>query len=265
MFRNVFLKTLFNLRWQLLGWVLAVLFVAFITMSLFNSFNQNGIDQIVNSVPDSLKSLVGSVDDYKTIPGYIGQQIFGPNVVILTIIMAVMLFANVSANEEDRGGMQTLLSLPVSRTSVYFQKLFAVMLVISLVCASIILGTWLGLLVVDKSADYGRILQSTGAAILMNTAYGMVAYAVAMGTGKKALTIAVSSGYAFVSFVISSLAPAVKDLDVVDRFSIFHYYNNPQIMNHGLDAHSVIVLSSVIVSLVLLGWIGFVRRDIQTS
>lgn len=264
MFRSVFLKTIYNLRWSIIGWGLGIMFVSFLTMVLFNSFNQQGIDSIVNSVPDSLKSLVGSVSDFKTIPGYIGQQLFGPNVVILTIAMSVLLFVAVSANEEDSGRLQTLLSLPVSRTKVYFHKWLAVLLVIAVVCACIAIGIYIALPFVGKSADFERILASIFDAWLMNVSYGMVIYALAMGTGRRGLTIALGSGYAALSFIISSLAPAVKGLDIPNKFSVFHYYNNPQIMQHGLNYNHIYILLGVITILTFIGWLGFVKRSIQT-
>lgn len=263
MFRNIFLKTLYTLRWQTLIWCLAVAATALLTMSLYTSFSQAGIENIVESIPDSLKSLVGSVDDFKTVAGYIGQQIFGPNIIILTTIMSLVLFFSVSANEEDRGGLQTLLSFPVTRTTVYYQKLFAILLIIGVVSLSIMLGIWIGLLSIGETADYSRIVQSVVAAWLLNVAYGMVAYAVSMATGKKALAITVASGYAFVSFMVSSLAPAVDKLSVLDKFSLFHYYNNPQIMQHGLSGVSLLVLVGIIAILTYLGWMGFMRRSVR--
>ncbi len=264
MFSSVFTKSLFSLRWQLLGWGLAVGFAAFGTMALYNSFNQNGIENIVSSIPDSLKPLVGSVADFKTVPGYIGQQIFGPNVVLLTIIMSVLIAIGISVNEEDGRRLQTLLSLPVTRTSVFFQKWLAVLVVIAVVSACIVLGLALGLIVADKSADMQRVWLSTFDAWLMNMAYGMVAYCVAMLTGKKGITIAAASGYAAISFFISSLAPAVDKLKDIDKLSIFHYYNNPQIMQHGLNGKHVVVLLAAIALLTIVGWIGFTRRNIET-
>jgi ABC-2 type transport system permease protein len=264
MFRSIFTKSLYSTRWHLLGWGLAVTFAAFATMALYNSFSQNGIENIVNSVPDSLKPLIGSVADFKTVPGYIGQQIFGPNVVLLTIIMAVLLFISISASEEDDRRLQTLLSLPVTRTSVYFQKWLAMLVIVAAISGCIVLGLVLGLLVVDKSADMQRVWLSAFDAWLMNTAYGMVAYCVAMFTGKKGLTVAVGSGYAAVSFFISSLAPAVDKLKDIDRLSIFHYYNQPQITQHGLNGKHVAVLLAVIAILTVIGWLGFTRRNIET-
>lgn len=264
MFKSIFTKSLYSLRWQLLGWGLAVGLTAFITMALYNSFNQNGIEDIVNSMPESLKPLVGSVADFKTIPGYIGQQVFGPNIIILTIIMSVLLFVGISVNEEDSRRLQTLLSLPVTRTSVFFQKWLAVILVIAFVSACIVIGLVLGLLVADKTADMQRVWLTAFDAWIMNTAYGLVAYCIAMLTGKKGLTIAAASGYAALSFFVSSLAPAVDKLKEIDKLSIFHYYNQPQIMQHGLNGKHLAVLITVIAVLTIVGWLGFTRRNIET-
>lgn len=264
MFRSVASKTLYNLRFQLLGWFVSVTAVAALTMALYNSLSQTGIEGIVNSVPDSLKSLIGSVADFTTVAGYIGQQIFGPNIVLLTIIMAVLVCLGVSASEEDDGRLQSLLSLPVSRSKVYFQKWIVLVMFIGVVCLGIAFGIAFGLVVVDKSADWSRITESLLSCWLMNVAYGMVAYAAAMLSGRKSLAIAFAAGYAAASFVISSLATSVKSLSFVDKFSIFHYYNTPQIMQNGLSLRHLAVLVAVILGLTLIGWIGFMRRDIQT-
>lgn len=265
MHKTVLTKSLYSLRWQIAGWSLAVFAIAFLTMAVFNALSGQGITDIVKETPDAFKSLIGTTDDFSTIKGYIGQQVFGPNVVMFTMIMSIFLFVGIGSGREDRGLTQTLLSFPVSRSRVYFAQWLAVMIVIAIVCLAIIPGIYAGLLIVDHSADWQRILLSTFACFLMNAAYGLVGYAVAMATGKRALTIAAAAGYAAVSFVVSSLAPAVNWLKWPDKFSIFHYYNNPQIMAHGLDLKNIAILGGVLVLLTVIGWLGFIRRDVRTA
>lgn len=265
MFRNVFLKSLYTMRWQFLGWSMAIILTAFLTMVLYPSFSQNGIESIVDSVPDSLKSLVGEVADFKTIPGYIGQQIFGPNLYIISLIMSVLIFMSISSSEETDGRLQSLLSFPVSRTKVYLQKLTAASLVVAAISLTTVAATWIALLIIDESADYSRVWTSAFALCLINIAYGMAAYTVAMATGKKAYAVLVGAGYAVASLFITSLAPAVDKLETIDKFSLLHYYNNPQIMTNGLNGEHVFILIAVLVALTIIGWFGFVRRDVRTS
>ena len=265
MFKNVFLKSLYTMRWQFVGWAAAIMFIVFVTMVLYPSFSQDGVEQIVNSVPDSLKSLVGDVADFKTIPGYIGQQIFGPNLYIVSLIMAVLIFIGISASEESDGRMQSLLSFPVSRTKAYFHKWAAANLVVAAISLSTMLALWLALLIIDESADYARVWQSVLSLALINIAYGMVAFTAAMATGSKAFAILMGSGYAVATLFITSLAPAVDKLETIDKFSLLHYYNNPQIMTNGIDLSNTLVILAAIVILTLIGWIGFLRRDVRTN
>lgn len=265
MFSNVFMKSLYSLRWQLLGWSLGIIAIAFMTMMLFPSFSQQGIENIVNSVPDSLKSLVGNVNDYKTIPGYIGQQIFGPNLYIISLVMAIIVFLSISASEEADGRLQSLLSFPVGRTKVYFQKWLATCLVVAIISFMAFIAVWFALILLDKSADYGRIMQSAAELSLINIAYGMIVFAVAFFTGSKSWTLLVTSIYTVASFFITSLAPAVDKLKDLDKFSLLHYYNNPQIMAQGIHATHVWILVGVIAVLTIVGWLGFLRRDVRTN
>lgn len=253
------------MRWQLFGWTAAIIFIAFFTMVLYPSFSQDGIEQIVDSVPESMRSLVGDVADFKTIPGYIGQQIFGPNLYIVSLIMSILIFVSISASEEADGRLQSLLSLPVSRTKVYFQKLLAATTVVALISISVIAAIWIALLIINETADYWRIWQSIFAFTIINVVYGLIAYVAAMITGSKGYTILISSGYAVASLFITSLAPAVDKLETIEKFSLLHYYNNPQIMTEGLNGNHLLVLAAVAVVLGILGWYGFIRRDVQAS
>lgn len=265
MFRTVYTKTLFTLRWSLFGWLVGVMAIAALTMSLFDSFNQTGINDIVDAVPTQLQSLVGDVSDFITVPGYIGQQIFGPNLYIITIIMSILLFIGISSREEESGVLQTLLSLPVSRTRVYFEKLFAVLTVIAIVIASVAFALWISLSAIEKDVNYGRIWESVLELFVITSTYGLIAYSLAMGTGRRTLTMLFASTYVVASFLISTLAPAIDSLKTIDKFSLLHYYNSPQVMSHGINEKHLIVLCVASLVLIVVGWLGFVKRNIYSN
>lgn len=264
MFKSIYTKTLFDLRWLLLGWSAGIAFVAAITMALYNSLSQSGINSILATVPDSLKPLIGSVDDYTTVPGFIGQQIFGPNLYIMTIIMAIILTISVTVTQEDDRRLQTLLSLPVTRASVFLQKWLAVLTVVALASASVIVGIYVGLLAVDKTTDVSRLLESVAAFILINVTFATITYALGMFSGKRGLTITVASAYAVACLIISELAPSTDKLKFVDKFSLLHYYNNPQVMQHGLNDTHLIVLGSACLITIIISLIRFKHRNIGT-
>ncbi|MEP7205164.1 MAG: ABC transporter permease [Candidatus Saccharibacteria bacterium] len=263
MFKSIILKTLYEKRWSLLGWFMAVAIVSYITMVFFPSLSNQSIDQVIGSVPDSLKGFIGDTTDYNTINGFISQQLFGPNIIILTIVMSIILFLGVSSGDEDRGSLKTLLTYPVSRQRVLLEKFFAVFIIVGIVSFGIVIGALIGLFQIGEQASILRLLQSALECWLMNVAYGTIGFGIAFATGSRGLSVAVASGYAFISITISSLAAGVDTLKTIDHLSIFHYYNNPQVMNHGINFTDLLVLVVIIVVTLLLGYLGFRQRDVK--
>lgn len=263
MFKSILSKTLYEKRWMMLAWGLGMIFTAAITMALYPSFSQLGADEFVNSVPESLKSLIGSVESFKSIPGYVAQQIYGPQIPIMTIVLAVILYIGIGVGEEDRGTLQTLMAQPLTRTKIYLEKFYAGALVLTFVSITVGVGVLGGVIALGENISLMRLLQATLMLCLLNIAYGVVAYAIGMGTGKKGLAIGVSSAYAFLSFFISSLAPSVKALQPFEKLSVFYYYNTPQPVVVGLDWSNVLIMVGFIVVFLVAGLFGFLRRDID--
>lgn len=265
MFRNLYLKTLFNLRWQLLGWTGGIAFVIFLTVIFFDSLAGSSFGEITKSVPPSLQGLVGSLEDFASIDGYIGQFVFGAKVTPILIPMALILFTTQSVSEEDDGRLSTLLTLPIRRSSIYLQKWLAVATVIALVCASMAAVTVAAASLQHHAVSMRHLLESTVTCWLMCLGLGTIAYGLGMATGRKGLTIMVASVYAGASFIISSIAPNIDKLQTIDRLSLLHYYNMPNIMLHGLNTLHTAVLGATVILTFLFGWFFFTRRSLQLS
>lgn len=263
MFKNIFTKTLFEKRWMIIAWSLGLAATAALTMAFYDSFSQVGTDEFIESIPDSLKALVGSVESFKTIPGYVAQQIYGPQIPIMSLVLAIILYIGIGVGEEDRGTLQTLMAQPVTRTQIYVQKLYAGMIILTLVSIAVGLGVVIGVVGLGETMSYTRLLQATIMMSLLNISYGVIAYAVGMGTGKKGLAIGLASGYAFISIFLSSLAPAVKVLQPFEKFSLFYYYSKPEVFVHGIDMSNLMVILAVTVVVIGIGLLGYLRRDID--
>lgn len=263
MFRNVYLKSLYNLRWQLLGWTLGISFVVFLTVVFFDSLKIGGFGTITKSVPPSLQALVGSLEDFMSIGGYIGQFVFGSKTTTLLVPMAIILFVTQSVSEESDGRLATLLTLPVSRTSVYIQKWLATATVLVIICLSMTVVSLITVRAQHDTIDMLRLAETAGTCLLMCLAFGSLAYGLCMAIGRKGLSIALVSAYAGLSVIISSLAPNISQLKAVDYLSILHYYNSPNIMLHGLNTTHTIVLVAVSVVCFVAGWLCFRARSLQ--
>src|SRR4051812_14823400 len=123
MFRNIFLKTVYEKRWTMVWWSLTGFLLVVFTTVLFPTF-KDALGQTLNDVPDSLKSLLGNASAYSHISSYLQLQVFD-QMVFLPIILGVILGTGILAGEENEGTLQTLLTLPVRRSQVFVQKLLA--------------------------------------------------------------------------------------------------------------------------------------------
>lgn len=263
MFSSIFTKTFYEKRWSLLGWAAGLMTMTIMTMVFYPNFKQTGFEEVLKSMPESLKPLVGSVESFKTIPGYIAQQIYGPQIPIFLIIMGIMLFVGIGIGDEDRGTLQTLLVQPVSRSKVYWQKALAGAALIMLATLTIAVGVLISLAFINETYSLVRLLAVTFSTFLMTLAFSSVAYGVGLGLGKKGLSIGVASGYAFFCFIITSLAPAVENLRPAEKFSVFYYFNSPNFAAAAVNWSHVLVLVGFSAVFFVGGLILFRRRDLQ--
>lgn len=262
MFRNVFSKSLYEKRWMMLGWSIGVIAMSLLMMGFYHSFSAGGFDQTLKNLPKSFQGLVGNLESLKTVPGYVGQQVFALRIPLLTLIMGIMLFSGLLAGDEGEGTLQTLLTQPVSRLRVFAQKYAAAMLVSFVICASAIIGVLLGLLFIHEHMDFGLLWQAVIGVWLLTLLWGTLGFGLGAITGKRGLAGSITGLFTFSAYLITSFAPSVAGLSTLDRFSPFHYYNNPAIAQYGLRATNVAAMLAVTVVLLIISAVIFIKRDI---
>jgi ABC-2 type transport system permease protein len=260
MLRNIFLKTLYEKRWTLFAWGLAIFLLTILTMSFYPTLRDTFGESLKN-VPDSAKAFLGDATAYQTIQGFTDLQVFA-QMVFFTIIMGVILGTGLLAGEENEGTLQTLLSMPVSRPKVYIQKLFACMAIVAGVCMVLMLAILLGALMVGEKMPLGRTFLATMMLWLVTMVFTVLGYALGAIFSRRGLSGAAAGMLAFVTYLITALAPNVHVLKIPNYFSPFHYFNNPSILKYGLGLRDLAVLLSINVVLAVLGYVVFVKRDV---
>jgi ABC-2 type transport system permease protein len=258
--KSVFSKSLYEKRWGLLWWFLAMFLMTFFVMSIFPTFKDT-FGQQLNNVPDSLKAILGEASDYQRIEGFIELQIF-LQMIFLTVIYGVVLFTGLLAGDENDGTLQTLLAQPVSRSRVYWHKLLAGLLLSWLVTFGLFIGVVLGAQIINEPVNLWRLFQGTCMVWLVTLVYSLIGYVLGAITGRRGMAGALAGIFAFVTYMLNSLVGAVPALKVVNNVSPIKYLSSPRVMDHGLNLINVSLLVGVSAVLVLLGWALFKKRDI---
>src|SRR5438105_4866016 len=149
MLKNIFTKTLFEKRWTIIIWSLAITLLTIMTMSVYPTLKET-FGETVKDVPEAAKSFLGDAAAYQTIEGFVDLQVFA-QMIFFIIILGVIVGTGLLAGDENDGTLQTLLSHPVSRNKVYAQKLLACMTIVGLVSFALFLATVVGALIVGES------------------------------------------------------------------------------------------------------------------
>ena len=260
MLKNVLTKTIYMKRWMTLAWSVGLGALVVFTIIFFPTLSKSFSEALTN-VPDSLKTFIGDSSAYKTIAGYTDVQIIS-QYALMTLIFGIVVFTGILAGEENDGTLQTLLVQPVRRSRVYFDKLIASSILLGLVCVGIAAGTLIGVALIGEHIGLVRLIIATLALWLITMVFSVLGYALGAATGKRGLAGGLAGVLAFVSLLVTSLASSVKVLGTLDKFSPFHYFNNPGILRFGPRWGDLAILALVTIAMVFIGAFFFKRRDI---
>jgi ABC-2 type transport system permease protein len=223
--------------------------------------------QIVETLPAFMLQALGGGDAafLATAEGYLAARFYSLALLIFAIY-ALNAGLSVTSSEEERGILDVVLSLPVSRARLVLERLAAyAVLLVGMVTITF------GFITVSLSMtpvleiDPQRIFASTlnilpGALLVLTFATFFGALMHSRGMAVAAGTVFVIGSY-FISFIGASASESLAD--VLQVISFYAYYDSTGVMQHGLNGgNMVILLAAALVCAAGAVW-SFERRDIR--
>lgn len=265
MLRNVTLKTFRDLARGLVWWGLGLVALVALIAGVFPTVRDNKqLNQLAESYPQAIKGLVsfGGVVDYTSGPGYLGSELFAFMVPLLFLVAAIGAGARAIGGEEERGTLDLLLALPLSRRRLVVEKLAA--LLGELVVLGLVL--WLAVVVAAPLVDLGISVGHAGAAVLnvvaLAFAFGAIALLVGAATGHRARAIGITAALAVAAYLVYSLSTLVGFLDQIKEASPFFHYSATNPLRSGLETGHFAFLVAVAVVAGIAAPLLFERRDL---
>ncbi|MDB5166928.1 MAG: transporter permease [Candidatus Saccharibacteria bacterium] len=261
---NLFLKTLYDKRSFILGWVLGMAFIGYLMTIFFPAFHQdNGLDQLVKSLPPAFKGLVGNLDNLKEMSTYLGSQLFDVRMPIFLSVLTILLAVGLSVSEEDKGQLRTLIALPLSRTRILLTKWVVIVFICLFATLATIVGIEIGLLTIHETLDIMVLIRLGGMMLLLAVALATAIFGIGMATGKRGLTTAVGVLITVGSFLVTTFAPSVDWLKDYEKFSFLHYFPAPDIAKGTIDPVNVVVYGAITIIFLVIAVLFFRRRDVR--
>lgn len=264
MLGSLFSKTLYDKRWFTISWSIGLFTLGFIMMVFYPSLaGDASLDEVFNSMPQSVQAALGNAASLRTIEGYMASQVFDLRIPLLTIIMAIALFYGISHKEEREGTLQFLTTLPLSREQIVLQKYVACLVIILIAFIAVIIGIAVGLIVINESIDINKLAVMTTNALLLTLLAGTFIYTLSIGFGLGGAALAIVSALLFMLYILFVFSLSIEWLEPFRFISPFYYSNPREVASEGLNIYktSVLAIGSILLYFIALN--RFQKRDLS--
>jgi len=260
MMRNVYMKTLYDLRWSILAFCIGLSILAFAILYAFPS---------VSSVPGGLFSgleeqtsdaLLGDIAADSP-EAYLNVQLFAFQPLYIAIFLIIVTSAAV-AGEDGSKTLGTLLAHPVSRWRVLTEKALAIftgMVVIELaVAAAAVLGAWVAGVDLD--------LVKLGLSLLAVIPYGI--WLLGFGLfcsaffNSRMVAALIVTGVVVSTYMLNSLSDFIPGLKTYNQFAPMYYYSWGQPLVGAITWTDVGILVGAGAIFYVLAVASFQRREV---
>ena len=267
----VFVETLRRGWLTMLLWGLGIALLGAAQIAVINDVDVlEQMAELLESMPPFVLQLLGTDDvTYLATPaGFLAARYFS----LIPLVFAAYAVASgmrVTANEEDQGISDIVLSTPLPRWRLLLEKVIAYALMLLIIVLMSFIGLWLTLQTVPglpEAINSARLFEVTIALLpgaLVVLAFTVLAGAIARSRGTA---LAIAAVFVIASFFIDFIGSAASEsiAATVARVSYFSYYNAPDIMRNGILWGNVLLLIAVTLALVIASLAVYQRRDIGT-
>jgi ABC-2 type transport system permease protein len=245
-------------RRSLVTWGLALGVYGAFMAAIFPSV-RSMIAKVAEQYPSGLKQAFG-VSDMSTVEGYVHAELFSLILPLAIGYLAIRSVTRPTVGAEDEGHLDTILALPLARTTLVGGSFAVTAVLVAGVLAILGAFTWvsgriagtgisLGLTAAGVTGVWALAVFSAGVAVLaagfLRRATAVTAVAMGVLVGMYALDLA------------GRLAPS---LDALRWLSAFRYYGAP--LRDGLDVAGFAALLGAGALLAVVGALRFDRRDL---
>lgn len=225
--------------------------------------------QMLDRIPPMFQAMIGGESlSAANLEGVVAIGYQHPLVLICLMVFATATPTGLLTGEVERGGMELLLSRPVTRTRMYILVMMITMLGQALLICTILTATTIW----TRVFDYGQpIMMRPFLLIAVNL--GALAYAV-IGLGhlvaavmnERGRAVGLLIGYLVFTFLMDFGAVMWEPLEIIHPYTLFTYYKPNRVIEAGaLPYPHLAVLFAVGTISLLAGYVAWRRRDIAAA
>ncbi len=261
-FRSVYLKTLRDFRIPMLGWGLGVgLLMAVVIAAL----------PTVLATPEARAAVVALGPGFAWFaepikidtPGGYATWKYGLTVLVVAIWPLLAQTATLRG-EEEKGSLDTLLSVPRGRVRLAVEKVAAMWT--ALLAFGVIVGLLAFAGTAKASVDFGlgdTLMFGINIALIASV-FGSVALLVSQFVPERRTAAGITAGVLLIAIVVDMVHRVEPGTDWISRLSPVYYYNlsKPLIPSYGINFGAMVVQLAITTVLTAAAVWLFARRDV---
>lgn len=266
MIGSVFIET-FKQTWkQMVYWGIGLASMGLLVVLMIPVFDVQQFKELLETFPPMMLAMFGIGSDielFATNEGFVAIGFFGKFALIFAVYPVVMGM-RISANDEDNGSMDMLLSLPVQRARVILERFLAYSVSIIGVVFMIYLGMTLGVAI--SSVELNMNALSTVIFNLIPVLIFVLAFTAFIGTlvRRRQIALGIVTAFVITSFMLQTIGAMAEGTvaEPIGAISFFTYYNAGTILADGVVWLHIAGLVALSVFLLGLSTYRYEQRDI---
>ncbi|MCL5429344.1 MAG: ABC transporter permease [Chloroflexi bacterium] len=264
---TVFKHTLSRSRGAILGWGLTLAIIAMIFVPFYDSIAENAeqFQQMIELYPEELMAFFtgGSSFNFTTPEGFLSVEYFSFMPLVIGVF-AILAGSGLLAADEERGVLDLVAAHPVSRTALFWGRLWSLVVslfvILVLGYAGVMIGTTYSLMDLDAvetiipfASLFAYLLFFTGLSLLLS-----------MWLPSRSSASMVAGIVLVASFLLAGLTQLNDTLAAIEPFLPNVYYQGLG-WTDGFKWDWFFILSGFGFLFILLAWWAFLRRDIRVG
>jgi ABC-2 type transport system permease protein len=263
MLRSITTENIFN-KWKSISlWSISMFLLSLLLVSIYESVAVQ-LFQSLEDIPDELEVIWGTPLPVGGISSeeWLGLELFGFIYPLCLCIIGINLGAAAIGNEEASGTLELLLSSPISRRNILFQKTIAIYVQLFVVAISVFLGICFGKLFFSFEVALSKVFFASFSGFLLGILISHISLLSQSCSGKKAYGLAIGSISVGSFWTINAIASLIETLDSMKFLSAFYYYNGAQVLNEGIEIKTIVAFSTCSTIMYIITDYIFGKRDL---
>lgn len=248
-------------RRSLVFWSIALAAVSAIYITFYPAIGEQQMVDMAEMIPEDMAAALG-YDRLGDAAGYLTATVFGLLGPALLLVFSIGTGGRLLAGGEEDGTLELELAHPVSRRSVYLERLVGLWANVAILVL-VLAGVSLALVVVlDLDVGLAGVTAGSLGLLLFVVAHATVAFALGAATGRRAVGLAAAAGLAVVGYVGDAIGPMVEGAEWLQTISPWYWFLGGDPLVEGIDLGGFALLLALAVIAAAVGLLRFERRDL---